>query len=191
MAAGRKAPGRAGCRCCRCRTGPAGSTFPGAGGRRSPDKHRSLPSPAAKGGGTGESRPGAATPAAMCGRPRSRPPAGHPPVTGSHTHRAGVPSRPVPPSPQHPGAVSGAGRAGGGGRAAPRPSAMTRPHSCLKSGGAPRGPSDRERRRRRHSAAEHDTFFPFFYTAGFFKVNFFIIIIFFTPTFIYSGLCFR
>lgn len=44
-----------------------------------------------------------------------------------------------------PGRAGGGGRRGGG--RAPRPSAMTRPHSCLKSGGAPRGPSDRQRRR--------------------------------------------
>uniref|UniRef100_A0A8C3KRN3 Sodium-coupled neutral amino acid symporter 2 n=1 Tax=Calidris pygmaea TaxID=425635 RepID=A0A8C3KRN3_9CHAR len=109
----------------------------------------------------------------MWGRPPSRPPAGHTPVTGSHTPPVCRvrPSPPPPPhspvSPPHPGAVSGAGRAGGGRRrAAPRPSRddapaflpeeRRRPEGAVRPGATPTPPQH----------CGHAVFFPFYTHPG-------------------------
>lgn len=131
---------------CRCCTGQVEAPF----GHGALDQHRSVPSPLrnaiAPTVNTAELL-GVPT-AVMCWRLRSRTPprahagaASHPSVGRAPTRRCPPRSRPGGQA----GSAGGRGRCGGG--RAPRPFAMTRPHSCLKSSGSPRGPSDRDRRR--------------------------------------------
>lgn len=130
---------------CRCCTGQVEAPF----GHGALDQHRSVPSPLrnAIAPTVNTENCSAYRPPSCAGGPAPEPPSGTrrcrlPPLSRAR------PNPPMPPS-SRPGGQSGSaggrGRCGGG--RAPRPFAMTRPHSCLKSSGSPRGPSDRDRRR--------------------------------------------